>query len=187
MRAAVLVGASLLSACASVQTPDSAAPPHTQAVHVSGAGGVTTSATAVRATRSNDATFDTLWVNIDKVWATLPAVYAALEIPIGTLDAEQNLFGNSGVKVFRRVGKTPLTKVLDCGRTQIGPSADSYEITISVLTKLWRVDSARTQVTTAIEASGRPLQYAGSTTTCRTLGELERQIVLNLKARLLPP
>ena len=58
---------------------------------------------------------------------------------------------------------------------------------MSVLTTLAKVDSANTVVYTNIEASGQPMNYAGGQTRCRTKGELEKQMLLMLRTRVLPP
>jgi len=173
-----------LVACSTSAAPPSVSPT-TQTVRVIGAGGAGVAGSAKTAP-ANDLAVDTLWVGLDKIWRLLPAVYEALEIPIADFDAATNTIGNSGLKVYRRLGKTPLTKYLDCGRTQIGLSADSYDIRMSVLTRLARIDSGKTTVATNIEAVGRPMQYAGSETRCRTKGTLEDELLLNLKARLQP-
>jgi hypothetical protein len=182
MRVLRVLPLAVAAACSSTNTPVSSAPA-TQTVQISGGAGYSTK---TKASAINDVHYDTIKTSIDRVWKTLPAVYAGLEIPIATFDSEKNLFGNAGMKVYRRLGQVPLTKLLDCGRTQIGPSADSYDIIMSVLTSLTRVDSARTIVATNVEATGRPMQYAGGETRCRTTGEVERQIALSLRARLEP-
>lgn len=152
-------------------------------VRVSGTGTTGVSSNAVRVSPSYDVAFDTIYASVDKIWAALPAIYTALSIPLTTADPQTMRFGNEGMKVRRRLGETPLVNLLDCGRTQIGQSADSYEIIMSVVTTLARADVNTTVVSTGIEASGKPLQFGGSETRCRTKGELERQIALALHAR----
>jgi hypothetical protein len=181
MRTSLLILCLFTAACAPRNAPPEGAPP-AQTVRVSG----TAINSSTRTSASYDVRIDTLPVKLDLVWKTLPAVYNGLQIPITTLDNTKNMVGNGGMKVFRRVGQNQLIKLLDCGRTQIGPNADSYEIVISVITTLARVDSASTVVYTTVEASGTPMNYAGGQTRCRTLGELEKQIALMLRTRLLP-
>jgi hypothetical protein len=186
MRASVLILLGVVG-CASGNTPSTVAPP-AQTVRVTGASGTGTAVnSSTRTAATYDVRIDTLPVNLDLVWKALPAVYTGLEIPINTLDNTKNMVGNGGIKLYRRVGSNQLTKLLDCGRTQIGPNADSYEIIMSVITTLGKVDSANTVVYTNVEASGQPMNYAGGQTRCRTRGELERQILLMLRTRLLPP
>lgn len=172
----------LLAACTSAPNtpPDPAARPND--VRVAGAGGGIRGS-AMRVTPSYDVTFDTISATVDKIWAALPSVYTALSIPLTTADTRSLRFGNEGMKVRRRLGDNQLIKLLDCGRSQIGDNADSYEITMAVITSLQKIDAQVTRVTTAVEASGKPIQFAGAETRCRTKGELERQIALALRAR----
>ena len=183
MRAQRLVILLILVACSSTQhaTPDPAATPANVSIAGSGTSGVNTG--SLRVNPSYDVAFDTIHTSLDRVWAALPAIYTALSIPITTADTKKYLFGNEGMKVYRRLGETPLTRLLDCGRTQIGPNADSYEIVMSVTTLLRPHEPQVTIVTTSVDASGRPMQYGGGDTRCRTKGELERQIALALRAR----
>lgn len=186
MRASILILCGVV-ACASTQAPATVAPP-AQTVRVTGSSGTGTAVnTSTRTAATYDVRIDTLPVKLDLVWKALPSVYTGLEIPINTLDNTKNMVGNGGIKLYRRVGPNQLTKLLDCGRTQIGPNADSYEIIMSVITTLAKADSASTVVYTNVEASGQPMNYAGGQTRCRTRGELEKQILLMLRTRLLPP
>jgi hypothetical protein len=187
MRAFPLILCALVAACAPKNTPPEMAPP-AQTVRVTGSSGTGTSVnSSTRTSGTYDVRIDTVAAPLATIWKHLPAVYAGLDIPINQLDNTKNMVGNGGMKLYRKIGQTQLTKVLDCGRTQIGPNADSYEIVMSVLTTLARVDSANTVVYTNIEASGQPMNYAGGQTRCRTRGELEKQMLLMLRTRVLPP
>lgn len=183
MRSTAILSFAVLAACSS-HAPPAASPSTGGTVRVTGGTNAGNTVSSMRTGDRNDLYVDTLWVPLDRVWRVMPAVYNALEIQITTFDAEKNTIGNAGMKVYRRLGKTPLTRYLDCGRTQIGQSAESYDIQMSVLTRLTPVDSGRTVVSTNIEAAGRPMQFAGGETQCRTKGALEGELLLVLKARL---
>lgn len=174
----------VLASCSSAQTPppDPAAGANT--VRVAGTGTAGVSSSTLRVSPSYDVAFDTIHAGIHQIWAALPAIYTALSIPLTTADPQTLRFGNEGMKIRRRLGETSLTRLLDCGRTQIGQNADSYEIIMSVVTTLRRQDAGTTIVYTSVEATGKPLQFGGSETRCRTLGELERQVALALRARV---
>lgn len=174
----------LLAACSSSHNvpPDPTTAPAN--VRVTGTGTSGVSSSAVRVTPSYDVAFDTIYASVDSIWAALPAIYTALSIPLTTADPQTLRFGNEGMKIRRRLGETSLIKLLDCGRTQIGQNADSYEIVMSVVTTLARAGIHTTVVSTGVEASGKPMQFGGSETRCRTKGELERLIALALRARV---
>ena len=187
MRASPLILCALVAACTPKNTPPEIAPP-AQTVRVTGSSGTGTAVnSSTRTSATYDVRIDTVAAPLATIWKHLPAVYSGLDIPINQLDNTKNMVGNGGMKLYRKLGQTQLTKVLDCGRTQIGPNADSYEIVMSVLTTLAKVDSANTVVYTNIEASGQPMNYAGGQTRCRTRGELEKQMLLMLRTRVLPP
>lgn len=183
MRVRGLTAVMALAACSSSPhtPPDPTVAPAN--VRVSGTGTTGPSSNALRVTPSYDIAIDTIYAGVDKIWAALPAIYTALSIPLTTADPQTLRFGNEGMKIRRRLGETSLVELLDCGRTQIGQNADSYEIVMSVVTTLARADVNTTVVSTGVQATGKPLQFGGSETRCRTKGELERQIALGLRAR----
>ena len=188
MRASILVTLALLPACSSPRNRPDAAPTPTQTVRVSGTSTIGQGAnSSVRMSAANDIAADTIGAPLDSVWRALPEVYRALAIPTNLLDTDLRQLGTSGTKVYRRLGQTPLRRLLDCGSTQIGPNADSYDIMLAATTTLRRLDSVSTIVTTSVQAAGRPMQHGGSEVVCRTRGDLERQVVLLLKTRVLPP
>lgn len=146
------------------------------------------SSVTIRTSVSDVNKVDTLWVNHARVWKVLPAVYGIMDIPIANYDAEKGIVGNAGLKLFRRLGKVPLTRYLDCGSTQVGPNVESYEVMLSVLTIANPVpgDTSLTVVHTSVDASARPMQFAGAHTQCRSKGALEAQLLQTLKVQLAP-
>ena len=182
MRPLVLLSLVSLAACAPTHTP-STATPESESVRI---GGGTPS--GLRMTSNTLARVDTLWIALDRVWKVLPGVYATLEIPIEQFNSEAGTIGNSGLKLYRRLGKLPLTRYIDCGTTQIGPNADSYEVMLTVLTKLQRsrADSGITTVATTVEAMARPIQFRGDYVRCSSKGTLEARLMEVLNVQLAP-
>ena len=182
MRTLALLSLASLAACASTHTA-STATPESEQVRI---GGGTPS--GLRMVSNTAARIDTLWTGFDKVWKVLPGVYAILEIPIEQFNSEAGTIGNSGLKLYRRLGKIPLTRYIDCGTTQIGPNADSYEVLLTVLTKIQRsrADSSNTTVATTVEAVARPIQFRGEYSRCSSKGALEARLAEVLKVQLAP-
>jgi hypothetical protein len=190
MRLQILLSLALLAACSSsgANPRPEATPAPTQTVRVSGAATMGQGkASSLRVTGTDDLAADTIAVPLDSIWRILPHVYSALGLEGNLMDPQERLFGNSGIKLYRRLGQTPLRRLLDCGSTQLGPNADSYEIVFASTTRLTRVDAANTIVTTMVQASGRPMQFNSGEASCRTKGELEKQIALLIRTRVLPP
>ena len=113
---------------------------------------------------------------IDRVWRALPAAFDSLGIPTDQLDAARHVIGNSGFKVHKRLGTVPLSKYIDCGSTQGFPSADEYDVNLSVLTQLTTEPTGATTIATKVEAGGRPMAFPGEYTRCSTKGLLETRI-----------
>ena len=119
----------------------------------------------------------------DKVWDVLATVYDSLGIPIGTVDPTRRLIGNTGFKAYQKLGKTSLAKLIDCGRTQGFPSADSYDIYLQITTQVQPKDNGSV-LSTLIEAAGRPMAVSGDYIKCTSLGTLEAAISAGVRDRL---
>jgi hypothetical protein len=119
---------------------------------------------------------------IDQVWRVLPAVYESLEIPVDQMDTATRVIGNQSLKARRRLGGAPLTRFFDCGRTQGGANAETYELHLSILTRVTQDALEVTTVSTAIQATGRPISFAGDPVRCTSTGALESRIIEALKA-----
>jgi hypothetical protein len=182
VRSALVIPALLLVGCGPTHSAE-APTPQQQTVYVAAESGG-----QLRMTSSTTARVDTLWSPFDRTWSLMPTVFATLEIPIESFNSETGTIGNSGMKLYRRLGKTPLTRVLDCGATQIGPNADSYEVMLSVLSKVQRAraDTSKTTVATTVEATARPIQFRGDPVRCSSKGLLEARVLEVLKVHLAP-
>ena len=110
-----------------------------------------------------------------EVWTRLVAAYDSLGIPATTSVPPQGLLGNEGFKVRRKLKDAPLTRYLDCGSTQGGPSAETYEITLAVKTQLVPANGAIT-ATTMVNATGRPVSISSNDVRCSSTGRLEARI-----------
>ena len=177
MRSAVAFTVLVLTGCAGSSHPESARPA-TESVRVVGEGGLN-----IRMAGSEGAATGTVAFSPDKVWGVLPAIYDSLGIPIGTVDPTRHLIGNTGFKAYQRLGKTSLAKLIDCGKTQGFPSADSYDVYLQVTTQVLPKDAGST-VSTLLEAAARPMVIKGEYIKCSSLGTLETAILAGVRDRL---
>ena len=176
--AALLLSA--VAACASGRKNAGETATSIQTTRVSGTGGTTT-LTTVAETRRGVAS---LPAPVGMVWNALRTSYDSLGIPVTRADETNRVMANEGMRLRRRLGKVPLTRYLDCGSAQAGPNAETYEVHLAVVTQL-RPDSANTTIaTTAIEASAKPVQFAGEFVACASTGELERSLESMLRYHL---
>jgi hypothetical protein len=179
MRIATLTSLLILAACASGGGPAGGGAPASQTLGVVSPSG-TINMTVPGADRSNT---QSVPFTVDAVWHVLPAAYDSLGIPVRTLDQVQHTIGNDGFSVRRRLKSTPLSRFIDCGSTQLGPSADDYDVRLSVLTQLRAVEG-KTAVTTTLVAAARPANYAQDYSSCSSRGALEKLIIDAVQARL---
>ena len=180
MRRAVPAVLVVLAACSSTSSqPGEALPGRSQTAAVRDPGGG-----ALRINPGDGAATATIAMPRDAVWKSLPAVFDSLGIPINTVDPDLKAFGNSGFKLTKRLGQTPLSQYIDCGQTQAFPSADTYEIYLTVMVQLHAADTATTTVATSVQASGKPLTVRGDYTRCSSKAELERRIVERIRMQV---
>jgi hypothetical protein len=85
--------------------------------------------------------------------------------------------------VHRVLGKIPLTRIIDTGSTQGFPSAESYDVQISVLTQAKSGEGGLATLTTTVQAVGRPMAFSGEYVRCSSKGVLETMIADGVKAR----
>ena len=125
MRCLMLLTLVLLPACASSSssTPKG---PATQTINAGAAGSMTMAASA-------SADVVRMPYAADAVWRILPSVFDSVGITVTSIDQAGKTIGNPGFKIRQRLGKAPLSRYLDCGNTQIGPNADSYDVMLSVM------------------------------------------------------
>ena len=175
MRRLVPVVLVLLSACSSSR-PGEALPGQSQTAAVRDAGG-----SALRFNPGDGVATGSIASPIDAVWKALPAVFDSLGIPVNTVDPKLKAFGNSGFILTKRLGKTPLSQYIDCGKTQAFPSADTYEVYMVAMVQLGSSEPGATSIATSVQASAKPLTVRGDYTRCSSLGELEKRIVDRLR------
>ena len=121
---------------------------------------------------------------IEQVWSALPMVMDSLNVPIAKVDPTQRVFGNESFKVRQRLGKTSLSRYFDCGATQIGPNADSYDVMMTVLVQLQPAGAAATTVSSTVQAMAKPVTFSQEYAPCSSKGELEARLLGFLKSQL---
>ena len=181
--AALLLTVVMCSACASSGAASTAsapkiAKPATQTIGGGNMGSLTMSTGSI-----SDAV--KVPYSADAVWRILPSLFDSLGIPVTQIDQTTKVIGNPAFKTRNRLGKTSLSKYLDCGNTQIGASADSYDIVLSVLSSVVPEGAAGASVlSTTVEAQARPATFNQAYSRCSTKGTIESKLADLVKARL---
>jgi len=122
----------------------------------------------------------------ERAWSGLPAIYASLDISdSGVLNPDDRLYGRQNLRLYRRLGERRLSQVVDCGSTLAG-DADSYEVTMSVLTLVTPAGAGSAVVRSWVQASGRPQGMSSTPVRCVSTGRLEREIARLLTEQAAP-
>lgn len=179
MRRLLLLTMIPLAACASSSssTGGGAARPASQTIGSADVGSITIA-------NSSSADVSHLPFTPDAVWRILPSVFDSIGVPLTTIDQGRKQIGNAGYKIRNRLGKVSLSRYLDCGNTQIGPNADSYDVFLSVLTTVNAEGASGSTITTSVDAQSRPITYNQAYSRCSSKGGIEIRIAELVKARL---
>ncbi|MEO8624264.1 MAG: hypothetical protein ABI625_24500 [bacterium] len=122
---------------------------------------------------------------VGKAFHALPAAFEALAIPITDVDTVHHSISNGGLKLRRQLGNVPLSRFIDCGTTQIGENADTYDVYLTVVSQLEEnKTSGLATLNTTFEAMARPIAFSREYARCSTRGVLEKRIADAVKAQL---
>jgi hypothetical protein len=181
MRVLRLVSVLALAGCASGNVPG-VQPDVAETVRISGGA---TGGMQISTNTSAASNVVTVALPLTRIWLVLPSVYDSLGIPVNLVDTKTHVIGNAGYKTRRQLGKVPLSHYINCGNTQGPPSADTYEIQLTVTTQLTPDASATgTVITTTVESLGRAITLSGEYSRCASKGTLESTIIDVIKAKL---
>ena len=197
MRPAPLLGTLLccgaFGACASsgsspsVDQPAPISTPVQVVTSASGAaatGGSSIGISSFNITNSDAAIPTTIEAPIDQVWPVMKSVFDSLAIPVTTLNPSTHVIGNAAFRARRRLGKTPMIQLIDCGNFQGGPSAETYDISFTITTQLVPLDARSTTLATLVQAQATPPSFSSSSVKCGSYGKLENMIVDEVRKRL---
>lgn len=130
----------------------------------------------IRATSEAIASSDSVHATPEQVWAVLPNVYDELGIPEVVVDDRNRRLGNAEFQP-RRIGGSRLSRYLDCGSSIGVPSyADSYAVTMSLVTRVVEGTGGMAAVQTQIHAAAKPRDVRGEPILCTSRGTLEHRI-----------
>lgn len=123
----------------------------------------------------------------EKAYEALLGAFAVLTITPNNLSPSTFTVAAVDTRVRRRLGREPLSLFLNCGENmQTGPNADTYDVVLSVQSRVVPVpgEAARSTLATVVTATARPTVSSGNTLTCSSTGMIERRLVQNVQAQL---
>ena len=189
MRIRSFVSCVLLTACASgsggsTSDPGTTVAPMTETVRITGSGqpggtiemGMTVTPAGAWETSISDTP--------EAVWSALPAAYESLGIAVTLRDPSTKSIGNLGLRARRRIGNTAASQYFDCGNTQGAPSADTYDMYVTVRTQVIKGNGAGSTISSTAEAQAKPVAFSGDYVHCGSSGVLEKKIADAVRARL---
>jgi hypothetical protein len=157
--------AALLGACASASTQAST---HTNRVIDTNAGVRETDRVPVtNATTVNASPAATL--------AALAAAYSDLEIEVKLRDSRTGEVGNRNFAKMYRLAGHPLSAFVGCGWTTVGPAADNYRVTMSLVSRV-TPNGSGSNVETRLTAYAEDISSSKGTVACETRGTLEMRL-----------
>lgn len=113
----------------------------------------------------------------DQAWTALSAVYQELGIPLSVNDAATKTIGNTGWRTRRSIGRVPAQRYLDCGSSGTLPNAETYQLTLSIVSNVKPNPRGGAIVTTALSGTGRnPITSSSADVRCVSTGDLELRI-----------
>ena len=138
----------------------------------------------------------TIWIKMDTVsaWVLIPGTamdvfrkageaYKALKIPTNLADSLTGHFGNSGFLQVGSLAGRRMSSWIRCGESITGPNADSWRISIAILSAVERVNKDTTRLRTLVVASARNMAGGASPPMmCSTSGQLEEAINSKVKS-----
>lgn len=181
MHRLAIASAVLLSACSTGSQSPSVAPRMDQTVRVVAATGSAGSTMSIA--QADNPSQRTIPAAATQVWNALPAVYDSLGLPITDRNVESRSIGTTSFKLRRRLGNVPLSRYFDCGDTQGSPSANSYDLVLTVATTLAPAGDSTT-VSTNVNALARPVFVSGEYVNCGSTRALEKRFFDILTAEL---
>lgn len=123
--------------------------------------------------------------SVEAAWAALQSAYTTLGIPVTELNAAQRTIGNPAYRVRRRIGDVPTMRALDCGGDSGMPNAETYQLLLSVKSRIIPSDAGGSVVQTTLDGTGRNATTAASSDVrCSSMGALEKRIADLVKARV---
>jgi hypothetical protein len=120
----------------------------------------------------------------DSVWQTLPGIFLELGIEPKTVNTQEKYIGNSSVSVRHTMGKSRVSKYLDCGRSNTSSTADQAEVTLSLIVQVVPEVAGQSSLHTQFSGYAMVDGSARNRIQCASTGVLEAHIADMVKDEL---
>ncbi|MCC7132196.1 MAG: hypothetical protein SFV24_04265 [Gemmatimonadales bacterium] len=121
----------------------------------------------------------------DSVWAALGEVLKRFDVPLAYADRAAGEMGVVRTKLYRRMGKEPLSNFLRCGEGLTGPNADTYMVYLSAVGMIKAGSDGTTTVLTLISGDAVDVPNGrNEVVPCTTSGQFEEKVAKAVRKRL---
>jgi hypothetical protein len=121
---------------------------------------------------------------VDSVWTALRATLQSLHVPVGFDDPKLGEIGHTRAKLYKRMGKQPLSHYLSCGTGITGPNADSYVVYLSFVTMV-KPENGKARVVPLLTGLAVDIPSGRNDgVNCVSTGRLETRIGEDLRKRI---
>lgn len=134
-----------------------------------------TDAEVVRAYESQQAATSFVRSTPERTLAALKSAYSELGIDVKLWDPSRGQVGNQNFSRMYRLDRTPLSEYVGCGVTSMGQAADSYRITMSLVSQVTPVADG-TRIDTQLLARADDMASSKGSISCLTRGTLEAKL-----------
>lgn len=117
---------------------------------------------------------DSVHAPASSAWRAIPEAYAQFELGV-TPDSNSRVV-TSTKRSRRTLGKTPLSRIVECGSPLGVKRADHFTVTLSVVTLVDSVAPAVSVLRTRVQATAYDVAGNSNVVTCATTGHLEAAI-----------
>jgi hypothetical protein len=132
----------------------------------------------------------TTWVLVGgsppDVYRRARKTYESLKIKVNHADSMTGLVGNTGFNHTGAIGGRRMSSWVSCGEGMTGPNADTWRVTLAVITWVEPITGDTSKVRTTVMASARNLAEGSRIPSpCVTTGQMEAEI--HKKVLAMPP
>lgn len=120
----------------------------------------------------------------DRLWQVMPAVFAQLQVPVTLQVQAERSIGNRSFEVRRQLGGVRLSRYMSCGEQLGNPNADSYLLTLRIVTRVLGGTGEKARLFTVVDGTAKPVAGSGGVVSCTSNGQLERRLVELAKEQL---
>jgi hypothetical protein len=117
----------------------------------------------------------TITASPDSTFAALQAAYQDLGIEIKIINPATRQLGNRRFTKMYDIGGVRLSKYVGCGSSETGPTADSYRITMSIISRVTPAPDG-SRIDTQLTATAQDPGTSKGALSCTSLGGLEQRI-----------